>query len=127
MKVEIRAILKVLELKNYDPRMAPGEVFVWVNPTRTFLLRRDEAMQHISRESVKDGKSLDMAQERLEIFNAKMFEWYAHLWSKGDDPETHWTADEVEGMSKLDGAFFNWLVRESARLLREHRTGEKKS
>jgi len=127
MKIEIRAILKILELKDYDPRMAPGEVLVWVNPTRVFLARRDEAMREIPRAAVKDEESIAMARERLEIFNMQMFDWYAELWSQGEDPEMRWTADEIRELSEVDPSCFNWLVRESARLLREHRIGEKKS
>lgn len=128
MKIINRPICKVLELKDYDPRMEPGEVFIWVNPQREFLRRRDVFMRDFSRApEINDEKSLDMNLERLEIFNLQMLDWYAELWSKGENAESHWTADEVRELSDADPACFSWLVSNSTRLMSEHRKGEKKN
>ena len=157
MKIHIQPICRVLALIEYDERMAPGEVFVWVNPTRAFLARRDETMREFSTKRKPVSKKLFEVSEvseanedelfaadksavageikkegseiraRLESFNLQMCAWYAELWSRGEDMETHWTADEVQNLSDLDPALFTWLINHSDRAMKEHRTAEKKS
>lgn len=129
MKIDIHPILRVIELSDYDERMKPGQVFVWVNPTRAFLDVRARLMADLAIKDIKaeSAENVELATARFTVFNSQMMAWYAELWSQSADAESHWTVEEIEQLSAVDPAFFNWLVRESAHVMREHRTGEKKS
>jgi hypothetical protein len=109
-------------------------VNVWVNPTRKFLAERDRAIAGLDARNLQPKaddpeKQIDpeALQKMTESFNAKMFDWYARLWSKGADAESHWTADEVKEVSETDPALFNWMVKESSRMMADWRAQEKKS
>lgn len=130
MKIDIQTILRVIELSGYDERMKPGQVFVWVNPTRAFLDVRARLMADLAIKDIKaetSAENVELTTAKYSVFNSGMMAWYAELWSQSADVESHWTAEEIEQLSAVDPSFFNWLVRESAQVMREHRTGEKKN
>ncbi len=124
MKIDIPVICADVALSEYDERLSPAVIKVWVNPTRQFLRERDEMIAGIS--SMKTAEN-PVTEEVLEPFNNAMMDWYARLWSKGADPETHWTADEVRVLNETDPSLFHWLLTRSGQVMREHRENEKKN
>lgn len=141
--IKFLPIVKEILLAEYDPRMAPEKVFVWVNPPRVFLRKRDEAIKTLDarnllarkpREDANGSVGFDVDHEAVQKaaleFNEFMYGWYAELLSQGEDPETHFTADEVRALQQTeesDPNFFPWLIQQTARKMRDHRSGEKKS
>ncbi len=51
----------------------------------------------------------------------EIFAWLADLWSQHADPETHWSAAQIEVLSDADPALYRWLVQRSMARLQEHR------
>ena len=125
MKIDMKPILKAIELKEYDPRLEPETVEVWVNPPRKFTAVREDAYRNLFEN--KTDQAPETVQGNLETFNQIMFGWHAELWSKGADVERHFTLAEVSELNEADPAFFSWLLRESAQALQEHRKGQKKN
>lgn len=131
MKINITPIVKGIRLSEYDERMAPAEVLVWVNPTRGFLQVRTDAIKSLPAPTLPSPKLEEerpnLGEGRFEEFNTLMFGWYAELWSKGVAAETHWTAEEVQALNEQDPTLFTWLMQRSAQLMNERRLVEKKS
>ena len=123
MKIDVKPILKVIELGKYDAQFEPETVDVWVNPSRKFTAVRETAY----RQMIDGNATPEMVEKSLAAFNEAMFGWHAELWSQGADVERHFTAEEVSALNDADPAFFSWLLNESAQALREHRQGQKKN
>ncbi len=124
MKIDILAICTPIALSEYDDRLSPAEVLVWVNPTRQFLRERDDLMTGITSAS-PEGQPI--SDDALVPFNNAMMDWYARLWSKGADPATHWTLNEVQELNETDPSLFRWLLKQSNVVMRDHREQKKKA
>lgn len=77
-----------------------------------------------------DADVLASLDQQINDLSRRLYGWFAELWSKHNDDETHWTADDVlvlvEACLDADPRLWDWLQDEQWRLLREHREGVKK-
>ncbi len=136
MKINILHILKEIPLADYNAGMAPAVVLVWVNPPRKFMQRRATAMRELDARKLMarkksesgDGFVVDpVALEKLVTeFNQTMMQWYSELLSKGEDPESHWSPEELAELSENEPSLHMWLIKQVERNIRDHRDGAKK-
>jgi hypothetical protein len=142
MKIQITKIIRPIKLEEYATELKGQTVDVWVNPTRNVINTFDNLNQRMALEMDKvrrvlpgDGedrtnyqKSLDhLATWTDEEYAPKLREWYAALWSQGENQERHWTPEELKELDETDPALFNWLRDMSQEKMREHRNRQKKS
>jgi len=100
MKIKLVKILKPLSLADYSPQLAEAVLQIWVNMPRAFAARHNAAL---------------LADEVLTLA------WYAEWLSQADDPETHWTADELQEISETDPALWDWIVIRAWALVDDYR------
>lgn len=108
MRFQIPRLVRPLPLAEYAPELGAVTVFVWVNPPGEFLNRR-EGLDEVG-----------------------LYAWIAEMWSQGQDPGTHWTADDVRALvsgdiTDTDPGLWRWLMRRTWELIAEHRAQAKKA
>jgi len=135
MKFEIKKITQPIDLGEFHEAYRGGIIHVWVNPPKSVRKEREDLLrmygsffQDIARPAESDpGKKswlsrlkklfhfgLNSTQEnRLREMELKSYQWFAELWSQGDNPELHWTADELAQMNERDPALYRWLIKQS--------------
>lgn len=69
----------------------------------------------------------ERADAALRAFNRAVMCWWAGIWSQADDPETHWTVEELEELERDDPSFFQFMLFRSDGLLAAHRKQAKKA
>jgi hypothetical protein len=131
MKIEIKKIIRPLDLGGYASEYQGQAVQVWVNPTLAVLDERDEIVQPYAAwvDMLKDNPTRvgDFDAYVTEQFAPQINGWFARLWSQAEDIASHWTVDEITIMQAHDPALLEWLKRHSMRLIAEHRSAEKKT
>jgi len=135
MKFEIKKITQPIDLGEFHEAYRGEIIHVWVNPPKSVRKEREDLLrmygsffQDIARPAESDpGKKswlsrlkklfhfgLNSTQEnRLREMELKSYQWFADLWSQGDNPELHWTADELAQMNERDPALYRWLIKQS--------------
>jgi len=141
MKIEVKKVIKSLDLGLYAEEYAGQSVDVWVNPTRNIMQRMD-SLNEKSREwifKIRDNvpkanedrtkyqKLIDeSAKWHEDEYTNGLYEWLPVIWSQGGDKQKHWTADECRELDKTEPALFGWLNSQTVKLMKEHRDREKK-
>lgn len=151
MKFEIKPLVRPVRLSDYAEEYGDETIWVWVNLPRLvrvahFDIVRDfnavveergeleaqlaQAIEEGSDESELDESVVDEYTEKLNDLTARLYEWFATVWSKHEDSETHWTGEQVGEMVDAcldaDPRLWSWIQDEHWRLINEHRDGVKK-
>ena len=123
MKIEVKALVRPVHLRDYAAEYEDATIWVWVNPPRQLrldhvrLVEEFEAATDAIAQAAKDAKdraeaegrdieaesptdpALDAARaryaEQVEAFSHRIHAMLAEMWSQQDDPATHWTVEEV--------------------------------
>ena len=156
-KIAVKTILRSLDLGDYDEGYRGQVLQVWVNPPRSFVIERDEAIagfmareQALSKMAVtqtmvtlkkkswvermwsvvsrrRSASEMQQAQDEYkdyaEKFVPRMHEWFAEMWSQGEEKET---AEQIAELYNAEPALVEWMKRRSVEMLVEHRSIEKK-
>ena len=132
-------ITRGVDLGEYAPEYA-GIVFnMWVNPPRLRLIGWEQLRLQVAElvqleeqtataESGADSLAQEARQERWREVYRAIADWWAEMWSKGPDPSSHWTPDEVETLidrlTDTDPEAWGWLS--TACVSRVHRYREER-
>lgn len=155
MKLEIKRIVRPLQVREYAEEYGDEVVWVWVNPPRAFRMRlyeladefgavRDRLEELAKAEAEKaeadaeanaetTNPEAESMGEEVERITGELHAWWAELWSQSRDEETHWTAEEVgeliEAARDSDPKLWDFLQERSMELSNDHRAGvqQKKS
>lgn len=142
--IEWKPVLQKLHLRDYHPDYGDNAITVCVNPKPGFLSERDELRSEYSRRALeiqeatrkfqtsRQDKDRQEAERLGTEFNAwckQAFlpgtqDWFARLWSFGDDP---WTAADLEQIESTDEHLVIWLKMRSIEMIDNHRTALKKA
>jgi hypothetical protein len=137
MKFEIPKIVKTLNVGEYAAELEPVKIVVWVNPPRALLVRHDEMIAKLAtamskRLELGAGSEVDAGElaKEIEAVRGEMTAVFSELWSAGVDPETRWSAAEIDklitGMFETDPQLWPWLRNRTIEMIREHREFVKK-
>jgi hypothetical protein len=118
VKLSVAKILLPLDLGGYADAMSGQIVYVWVNPTRDVLRKRDALISDYN----ADAKD----QEAFSAFMRGIDDWFATLWSQHPDASTHWTAQELAELLEADPVLYTWMKDSTIEMLQSHRRREKK-
>jgi hypothetical protein len=146
MRFEIRPLVRPIRLRDYAEEYGDETIWVWVNLPRQLRLAHLEIVRDF--EAVVDDRKeleeqfaesgadeldeevIDSYAEKLDDLGRRLHGWFAEVWSKHEDEETHWTAGEVGEMVDAcldaDPRLWSWVQEEHWRLVNEHRDGVKK-
>lgn len=152
MKDIFKKIVRPLDLREYAPEMET-EIQVWVNPPRSLLV--EDAGYTMAVGTVRKGlieltrlaEEADASGDPARIEDVRMqgrdlggqlnelgsaqANILSQLWSQGEDPETHWSQDEVVALATrsadTDPALYLWLRRRTFEMISEYRAGQKKA
>jgi len=136
-----KPVLKPLKLSDYHPDFGKEVILVCVNPQKEFIKLRDDLIEQnairfaktiepptTTDKAVQVGETRQKVDEFLhwqdEVFHPKTDEWFAKLWSFGDE---QYTVDNIRQYEDVDPHFVNWLRVQSVEMIREHSTGKKKN
>lgn len=130
MQIQVKSIIRPLDLGDYAKELQGQAVQVWVNPSREMLGRRSQLEDEL-RTRADEAKTAEAAQA-MEVYVREVFEpglrqWFADLWSQHPDPATRWTMAEIIELEQQDPALIVWLNTRSMQMILEHRRVEKKS
>lgn len=120
-RFEFPAITREMNLADCAPEYAGAVFDVWVNaPKKTIseFYRIQRLMVNATTESLKnpteDEAELKRRGQRVLDLNQEMMDWLALMWSKGENSERHWTAEEVNTLCNhlLDThpAAWQWIL-----------------
>jgi hypothetical protein len=144
-KIEWKPVLQALALSEYHPEFADNVIMVCVNPAPQFLQERQDLLAEYSKQLVEAKAAADTAEtspndqeaERLamekgtafddylnQTFVPKMQDWFAGLWSFGEEK---FTVEDLDEYEKIDPHLLAWLKRRSIEMIDEHRAGQKKA
>jgi hypothetical protein len=135
---DFKPITRPVDLAQYAPEYAGATFQVWVNPPRAVMAdwgeMRTAFVELVSTaqaQPVDDAEVLSERGARFVVLNARINEWLARLWSQADDPETHWTAAEVDQLvttlNDTDPQAWAWLLNECLTTVAQYRSGERKN
>jgi hypothetical protein len=142
-KIEWKPVLQALPLSDYHPEYADNTIMVCVNPKPEFMKERDALMAEYSKRLLKaqaaakkadNGELADKAAAEAttaafsewseNVFLAGMQDWFARLWSFGEEKFSLADLNEYE---QLDPHLTAWLKRRSMEMIEEHRIARKKA
>ena len=145
MKVKAVIITQPIDLGEYNEAMSGGVIHVWVNPPRSVRKEREELLRTYAKffrsvavpekpiakkhalavllDLFRGKKTRTLTQ--LQEAERKVYAWFAELWSQGDNPELHWSVDEVAEINEQDPVLYQWLIRRSV-LMVDAWQGDKK-
>lgn len=137
MKINIPKIIRELNLSEYAPEYGDACIKIWVNPPRGKMAKFEtiraellEAYDHAIKSTEASPDQMQEIGEQIEAANNKLYEWLAENWSQSEDPEDHWTVDEIIEMQKSsndnDPELWRFIMRRSFELILEYREGRKK-
>lgn len=156
MQIIIPKVTRFLPLQEYAPEekaLAGVGIHVWVDPPRTVLVEFDElnreyraVLEKLVKKLGTPNSEKTSAGERLlswlqvraksvqdqkfqaatESYRRSIYGWYARLWSQSGDAETHWTAEELEGIAESNPHLYEWLCNSSWALIEQHQDDVKK-
>lgn len=135
MQITIPKIVRAVALKEYAEELGEARVNVWVNPTRAVLeayqaLRERNTELNARLKATPGDATDDLAalMGEMSLVADGYADWYAALWSQGEDKAQHWTADEVRQVAtnETDPGFYQWLTGQTWALISEHRAASKK-
>jgi hypothetical protein len=145
-KIEWKPVLQALALSEYHPAYAENTIMVCVNPEPEFWQERAKLMEEYSKRLIelqalmteaRDGskattEDIEAAEQKNEAFNQwaqqtflpGMDDWFARLWSFGDEK---WNKDDLNQFESTDSHLLTWLKTRSMEMIEEHRTARKKA
>jgi hypothetical protein len=147
VKIEWRPVLQPLMLKEYHADYGEERIMVCVNPRPDFLRERSDLIAEYTRRAAEmqllankariagmgDGITLtkqqaDDAAAALiawgeSTFIPAMHNWFARLWSFGDD---RYTAADVDQYQEIDPHFVAWAKARSIEMIEAHASARKK-
>jgi hypothetical protein len=145
-KVTWQPVLRVLALKDYHPAFADEMINVCVNPQPDFWQERETLQNEYSQRlfeaqaaTIKAGSAKEDVEElarrrdektaELDAYTKQFFlpgiqDWFARLWSFGDEK---WTGEDLNDLENTDPHLLAWLKRRSIEMIEEHRAGRKKA
>jgi hypothetical protein len=130
MKIQIKKIVRDLNLGDYDAQYEGLTLKVWVNPDRGTIAEREELQAEFETKTQEIRSNNALAEPFLkwvaEVYAPAILDWYARLWSQGEDAQTHWSVDEMKELDTQDPAMLEWMKRRSVQMAIQHRTQEKK-
>ena len=144
MKIEIKPLVRPVYLREYAEEYGDEAIWVWVNPPRLLRLEhwdivkdfqavvddRTALIEALEEGAEPDADAVASLDQQIEELSRRLYGWFAKLWSKHDDADTHWTAGDVEGMVEAcldsDPRLWDWVQDRHWELVREHREGVKK-
>ena len=141
MKFEIKPLVRPICLSEYAEEYGEQVIWVWVNQPRAVRVAHAEIVSDFEgvveerRVLTESGDEVDdqaVAEhgEKLDELSRRLYGWFADVWSRHPDEETHWTADDVDEMVDAcldaDPRLWSWIQSEHWRLITEHREGVKK-
>lgn len=130
MQIQIKKIIRPLDLGTYAKEYEGQTVQVWVNPTLEMIQRErllDEEMRTRAEAAVTQESAAEFSAWVKGTFEPFLQSWFAELWSQHADPATHWTADELRALETHDPALLHWLNFRTRQMMAEHRRIEKKN
>jgi hypothetical protein len=153
MKDIFKKIVRPLDLREYALEMEAG-IQVWVNPPRALLLEdaglalavgtlRKELAELARQAAEADAAGGDDSEQRESVraqgkelgsrineLGGAQANILSQLWSQGEDPETHWSLEEVLDLATrsadTDPALYLWLRSRTFAMISEYRAGQKK-
>lgn len=122
-RFEFKPITRPVTLADYAPEYDGATFQVWVNMPRAvmsdFGRLQDDAATVQSNPIIAD-----------DVFE-RMCQWYATIWSQGDDPATHFTSDDVKQLinhlSDTDPQAWPWLSMRVQQTIANYRMAERKN
>lgn len=129
MKFDIPRIVRAVPLRDYAPEYGEHVIWMWVNPPRAkrqafagiaaqWKLLQKRLTDLGAETGAGDSEELTALVETLIEQGRLLYAWWAEMWSQGDDPDTHWTAEEVQEMAEaaLDSDMGLWEYMQDASL-----------
>jgi hypothetical protein len=138
MKINIKKIIRPLDLGEKAKEYSGQMIQVWVNPTLEALKERDVlflkyAEKQKALNEAEKAKSENITQLIADFnawidgeFSDKNNEWFARLWSQDENTLTHWAMSEINDLRSLDPALLDWMKSISVEMIRDYRAQEKK-
>lgn len=130
MQLNLKKVVRPLDLGEHAKEYAGQVLQVWVNPTLEKLRRREDLdVEHQRRisEALTLETAAALADWIRDVFEPAMQAWFADLWSQHPDPATHWTVAELQQLRSEDPALLYFMNVRSTQMINEHRRVEKKS
>jgi hypothetical protein len=137
-KFEFCKITRPIDLAQYAPEYAGAVVQMWVNAPRAVIAEwgelRAAVVTMVGKMQTEDGDDPAIQAQRGDRFvelNGRMNAWWSTMWSQADDPETHWTADDVDQLvnhlTDIDPQAWAWLISTCLETVQAYRSGERKN
>jgi len=137
MKFNIPKIVRPLEMSVYDESMEGLALQVWVNPTRNIKNSFDDLqikiiglkndLEELLTAKKADEKKAIALNEKADVVNKAIYEWYANVLSQASDSETHTSADELKELADEDPALWVFIATGVQALIGEHAEGIRKN
>lgn len=139
-KLKYQPVIQPLPLADYHQSFAPESIPVCVNPPAPFMAERDRWVEEYSKwhldiygstgsgskfqgdDLVEKMKEFDSWREN--VFLPALNDWFARLFSYGDEK---YTAEDLAEYGQVDAHFLAWLKQRAMEMIQEHRTGVKKN
>lgn len=130
MGITIPKVVRPLPLTDYAPEFVqdgkPVTVYVWCNPPRA--VRRERMAMLDDRKAlveVPDAERDEAWARKFVELGERSAQLFAKLWSAHADPTTHWTAEDVIGLSSndTDPALFGWLTSRTLAMVDNYTVG----
>jgi len=136
-KITYKPVLEPLPLSGYHPDYGVESLQVCVNPPaelweeREALLKEQVDHSEAVLEQIKKAKA-EKKQEAIDALNQwaetvylpKTNDWFARLWSFGDDK---WTAADLLNVHETDAHLLTWMKNRSIEMVEAHRLARKKN
>lgn len=135
-KIQWKPVLQALELKGYHPDFAGHTIMVCVNPNPELWKERTDLQNENARRYAEVALATEKKAPNAEklaadyitwfdqTFVPRANEWFAKLWSFGEEK---FTVQDLDEYNTVDPHFLGWLKQQSITMIEEHRIGRKKA
>ena len=137
MKFNIPKIIRPLEMSGYAEEMDGLALRVWVNPSRNIkkafwdlqieLIGLKQELNKLMETPKPATKKVEALNGRVEGVHKTIYEWYANIWSKASDPNTHVAVEEIDAMADEDPALWTFMAQGTQALIEDHADGIRKN
>ena len=137
MKFNIPKIIRRLEMSAYAEEMDGLALHVWVNPSRNIkkafwdlqieLIGLKQELNKLMETPKPATKKVEALNGRVEGVHKTIYEWYANIWSKASDPNTHVAVEEIDAMADEDPALWTFMAQGTQALIEDHADGIRKN
>lgn len=146
-KFKIPKIIRTLDFKDYAPEYNGHSFDVWVNPSQSERVAFSQVQREIDRLKNRLGKlstppedapddwqpndkEIGTINADVQKLGGKAVDWWALIWSQGEDEASHASPDEVREFMDLclEDDFGLWLfvTGQSMQMIFDHAAGAKK-